>query len=148
MQTDGGHYEEAFGVEGELLDSWSDVEFDRGLLAISLYKAIEDKISDAIRKDKSFVFLRRLRYFSLALASIYLPMKFPNRTAASLLESEADFQKIFEDFWLISSRELIDAHHQATETDKISTFALVRSEQRWKTVREKFSRYLKLLQLQ
>lgn len=145
LQADGGFYEEAFGINGEIVSFWPEDEFDRSLLAISLYKAIEEKISDAMKKDKAFVFLRRLRFFSLGLASVYIQQKYAGKLASDLLGSEAAFKKLFEDFWSVSVRELIDAHHQATEIDKISGFALVRSEQRWKSVKEKFTRYLKIM---
>ena len=145
LQADGGFYEEAFGIDGELQPFWPEEEFERALLAIAFYKLIEDKISEAVKKDKANVFLRRLRYFSLGLASVYVNLAYPQKGAAEILASEAGFKKMFEEFWAVSLRELIDAHIQATEYDKISGFALVRSEQRWKTVKEKFSRYLKLM---
>ena len=145
MQADGGFYEEAFGVKGELRDFWSDTEFDDALLSICLYKAIEDRINEAIKKDKSFLYLRRLRFFSLGLARIYIEIRHPDSPSAEMLASEAAFSQMFADFWSVSVRELIDAHHQATEVDKISGFALVRNEQRWRAVKEKFSRYLKVM---
>lgn len=142
IHADGGFYEEAFGVNGDLQDFWSDAEFDTVLLSICLYKAIEDRISEVIKKDKTFIFLRRLRFFSLGLARIYIEMRYPDKSSAELLASEVAFSQMFADFWSLSVRELIDAHHQATEVDRISGFALVRNEQRWRAVREKFSRYL------
>ncbi len=144
MQADGGFYEEAFGVDGELPPFWSDEEFDRALLAIALYKAIEDKISEVVKKEKTYVYLRRLRFFALALSSIYIGIKYSDKTATDLLASDVGFRKIFDDFWTVSIRELIDAHLRATEEDKISGFALVRNEQRWRSVKERFSRYLKI----
>ena len=51
-----------------------------------------------------------------------------------------EFKKMFEEFWLLAVRELNDVHYQATETDKITrSFALVRSEQRWRALKEKFT---------
>jgi hypothetical protein len=144
MQTDGGVYEEAFGVNEELRDFWPEEEFSRVLLAIMLYKYIEDKISASMKKDKTLVFLRRLRFFALALAGIYLQVKYADKNAADLLGSEAEFRKLFEEFWLISIRELNDVHYTATEVDKISGFALVRNEARWKALKDKFTRLLKL----
>ena len=132
-------------MDGELPTFWSDEEFHSALLALTLYRMIEERISDAIKKDRTFVFLRRLRFFSLGLARIYLQIKHPDKSPSEHLHSEAAFRKLFDDFWSVSVRELIDAHHQATEVDKISGFALVRSEQRWKAMREKFSRYLKVM---
>jgi hypothetical protein len=73
-------------------------------------------------------------------------MKYPNKSAEELLRSEAEFRRMFEEFWQIAMRELNDVHYQATEGDnKITHFALVRSEQRWRALKEKFTRYLKLM---
>lgn len=144
LEADGGFYEQAFGVNRELQDFWPEEEFIRGVLAIMLYKAIEDRISESIKKDKAFAFLRRLRFFSLALADIYLELKHPEKSASEVLASAVDFRKMFDEFWLSSIRELIDAHYQAVEIEKSTGFALVRGEQRWKAVKEKYTRYLKL----
>jgi hypothetical protein len=144
VHADGGFYEEAFGIDGEAVDFWPDADFARALFAITLYKAIEEKITAAVGKDKAFLFLRRLRFFALALASVYFGLKYPNKTAEELLRSEAEFRRMFEEFWVIAIRELNDVHYQATEIDKITGFALVRSEQRWRALKEKFTRYLKL----
>jgi hypothetical protein len=144
MEADGGVYEQAFGVDGELRDFLTEDEFSRSLLGIMLYKAVEEKIAEAMKRDKGFVFLRRLRFFALSLGTIYIDVKYPNKSAAELLGSQSEFKKMFEEFWLLAVRELNDVHYQATETDKITGFALVRSEQRWKALKDKFTRYLKL----
>jgi hypothetical protein len=145
MEADGGLYEQAFGVDGEVRDFLSEDEFSRCLLAIMLYKAIEEKIGETMKRDKSFVFLRRLRFFALSLGKIYIDLKYPNKSSAELLGSQSEFKKMFEEFWLLAVRELNDVHYQATEVDpKISGFALVRNEQRWKALNDKFTRYLKL----
>ena len=143
-EADGGFYEQAFGVDGELRDFLTEDEFSRSLLGIVLYKAVEEKIAETMKSDKSFVFLRRLRFFALSLGNIYIEVKHPDKSAAELLASQSEFKKMFEEFWLLAVRELNDVHYEATETYKITGFALVRSEQRWKALKEKFTRYLKL----
>jgi hypothetical protein len=143
MEADGGFYEQAFGVNDER-DFLTDEEFSYSLLAIMLYKAVEEKIAETMKRDKAFVFLRRLRFFALSLSKIYIDAKYPKKSAADLLASQSEFKKMFDEFWLLAVRELNDVHYQATETDKSTTFALARSEQRWRALKEKFARYLKL----
>jgi hypothetical protein len=145
MQADGGFYEEAFGSGGELVSFWEEVEFERSLLAITLYKSIEDRISEVVKRDKSYVYLRRLRFFALALARVYIDIRYADKSSSDVLSSEIGFRKLFDEFWSASLRELIEVHHRATEEDKISGFALVRNEQRWRSVKERFSRYLKVM---
>jgi hypothetical protein len=85
-----------------------------------------------------------MRYFALASAEIDLNVRYPEKSAFDHLSGEAFFKRLFDEFWSVAGRELIDAHHSATDEAKISAFALVRSEQRWKAMRDKFSRYFKL----
>ena len=58
-----------------------------------LYKAVEEKIAETMKRDKSFVFLRRLRFFALSLGNIYIEVKYPNKSAAELLTNEFRVQK-------------------------------------------------------
>ena len=76
--------------------------------------------------------------------TIFFAVKYPEKSAEDLLRSEVELKRHFEEFWLLSVRELNDAHYQATEIDSVTGFALARSEQRWKAVKDKFARYLKL----
>src|SRR5262249_51655344 len=91
MEADGGFYEQAFGVDGQLRDFLTEDEFLRSLLAIMLYKAIEEKIAETMKRDKSFIFLRRLRFFALSLGKIYIDAKYPSKSPAELLGSQSEF---------------------------------------------------------
>lgn len=142
--SDGGFYEQAFGIEGEAVEFWPEAEFNTLQLALAFFIGIESKIDEAIKKDRASLYLRRLRYFALALAKEFLVIRYPTGEWDQLLKSEAEFKKLFNEFWRDASRALVDAHHQATEEDKTTLFALARSDQRWRATKERFARYLKL----
>jgi AIPR protein len=131
---DGGFYEHAFGVSGELEDAWSDGIFDETLFATVVFVEIMDRIKKLIKQDRSkYFFLQRLRYWALALSAIHVRMKCISHY--DLLESRSNFEKWFDEFWRDIFRGLVSAHSRAQE-DKISNFALTRSETRWDRVKQ------------
>jgi hypothetical protein len=139
--ADGGAYEVAFGVDDDLNDFWPDDYFDESLLAVISYREVEKRISDIIKKDRKYLWIRRLGWFALSLFRIYLAeLKIP---AKDLLGSRATFEKAFGDFWKEANRELISAHYDAVERDKTTVFALARSDSRWTALRDKFLVFLK-----
>ena len=141
---DGGVYEDAFGVDGTLHDRWSDDTFERTLVAVVFYKDIEAEIERAKKKDKKYVYLRRLRYFALGLAPIYLGRKQLNGVAM-IKGSRTDYRRRFEDFWKGALRELVSVHQDFVDGAKKSTlFALARSEQQWRNLKSKYDAIIHL----
>jgi hypothetical protein len=131
----------AFGVDDELSDFWPDDAFEEALLAVVSYRAIEQRISDIVKKDRKYLWIRRLRFFALSLFKIYVTeMGIPTK---DLLGSRATFEKVFSEFWKEANRELIGAHYDAVGRDKTTVFALARSDTRWLSMREKFMVFLK-----
>jgi hypothetical protein len=139
--ADGGAYEVAFGVNDEAADLWPDDVFEEALLAIISYREIERRITDIIKKDRKFLWIRRLRFFALSLFKLYIAEK--KYEVAEVLGSRAMFEGVFNDFWKDAHRELISAHYDAVERDKTTVFALARSDTRWSSTREKFLFFLK-----
>jgi hypothetical protein len=138
---DGGAYEMAFGISDEAVDFWPDEVFEETLLAVISYREIERRITDIIKKDRKFLWIRRLRFFALSLLKLYVAEK--EYDVAELLGSQAVFGEIFDEFWKDAHRELISAHYDAVEKDKTTVFALARSDSRWSSTREKFLFFLK-----
>jgi hypothetical protein len=72
-KEDGGVYEKAFGIDGELKAHWSDAEFAETVFAVVAFNAIMERISAQIRADKpKFFFLKRMRFWALALVPIQI----------------------------------------------------------------------------
>lgn len=139
--SDGGAYEIAFGLQGELADFWPEEAFQDALLATIAYWEIEERTSAIIKKDRKFLWMRRLRWFALSLFKLYVSEK--KLEFSEVLASRSVFQDVFNDFWKEAQRELISAHYDAVERDKTTVFALARSDTRWSAMREKFLTFVR-----
>jgi hypothetical protein len=132
FKADGGMYEVAFGLDGDIVDAWPQHDFDEAVLAILGYRYIEERIAEWIKPDRKRIWLKRLRFLALRLLKEYCQEK--GLSAADLIATRDLFQKTMTAFWPEAFRALVHAHTQAIEVDKISVFALARSEARWRTM--------------
>lgn len=133
-EEDGGFYEQAFGLNGKLEDSWDSAEFRKTLFAAVTFQKIMQRIAELTKQDKaSYHFLRRLRYWAVTLAA--LSIDHYKLDTEKLLGSAAEFDGWFKKFWADIFRDLVNAH-QAAQVDKISNFALARNETRWNQTRQ------------
>ncbi len=123
------------------LDFWPDDAFEEALLAVISYREIEKRITDIVKKDRKFLWIRRLRFFALSLFKLYMTEK--KYDVGELLGSRVMFEAVSNEFWKDAHRELISAHYDAVERDKTTVFALARSDTRWSSTREKFLFFLK-----
>jgi hypothetical protein len=139
--SDGGAYEIAFGIEDALADFWPEEAFQDALLAVIVYREIEERLTAIIKKDRKFLWMRRLRWFALSLFRLYIAEKQLDTT--EMLGTRSLFQGVFSDFWKEAHRELISAHYDAVDRDKTTVFALARSDTRWSAMRDKFQTFLK-----
>ena len=141
---EGGVYEQAFGVDGTLYDNWSDDTFKRTLVAVVFYTGIESKIGHARKKDQGYIYLRRLRYFALGLAPIYLRRK--GLDGMAMINGPIkDYRRHFEDFWKGALRELVSAYQDfVVGEEKGTLFALARSEKRWRNLKTKYDAIIHL----
>jgi hypothetical protein len=139
--SDGGAYEAAFGIDGEPVDFWPEEVFQDALLAVIAYREIEERLTAIVKKERKFLWMRRLRWFALSLFRFFISEK--NLDVVELLGSRSLFQDVFNEFWKEAQRELISAHYDAVERDKTTVFALARSDTRWSAMREKFQTFLR-----
>ena len=139
--SDGGAYEACFGIDEELADFWPEQVFQDALLAVISYREIEERLTAIVKKERKFLWMRRLRWFALSLFKLYIAEK--GLDVVELLGARSLFQDVFNEFWKEAQRELISAHYDAVERDKTTVFALARSDTRWSAMREKFQIFLK-----
>lgn len=146
LTDDGGFYERAFGVNGTIEVAWSDKTFVESVVAVAFYKEIERVVEKAKKKDKKFVFLRRLRFFALGLASVYLATK--EIDGAHLVTARhGGFREAFDEFWKHAVRELNSLHYDFVTESGGTLFALTRSESKWRSIRSKFTDYLHITEV-
>ena len=69
---DGGVYEQAFGINGEIPTFWPQDVYEELLFVLITYKRIEELINERVKRDRKFLWLRRLRYFAIALAAEHI----------------------------------------------------------------------------
>jgi AIPR protein len=140
LSEDGGAYDKAFGVNGELEDAWSDDTLDRTLLSIAFHLRISQDAKEQANKDKDLKFLYRLRYHGLSLAGMQFA-KSESSEIHELAHKTAYFNEAFDDFWVVARAVLVTAQ-TAAESQDITTFALVRSAERWALMQKEFRRQL------
>jgi hypothetical protein len=141
LNEDGGLYESAFGVGGEIAEFWSDSEFELALFSIVVFLEVMQRTKALIKKDKEeFFFLQRLRFWAVSLAKAHVDTN--QLRVSDLLESDAAFKKWFDQFWNLAMQVFTMAHENA-DHDDISTFALARNETRWQQTRRSFVKLLK-----
>lgn len=109
---------------------------------LSYSNATEERIDEAVKRDRKFLWLRRLRYFALSLAREHIDVS--EQQGSDLLGSRQNFEAWFDEFWKECRRALIDAYQQAFDIDKTTVFALARSDQRWSHTKAKFRTFLEM----
>ena len=140
---DAGAYEKAFGIDGELQDVWSDDTLNRTLLAVGFYFRISQDAKDQAKKDKELKFLYRLRYHGLSLAGMQFGKAEPSEVH-DLAHKTSYFNETFDQFWTVARASLITAQGAAEMLD-ITTFALVRSAERWSLMQKEYRRQMSVL---
>jgi hypothetical protein len=138
--ADGGEYEMAFGVSGEIEDAWSDDTLNQTLVAIGIYFRISQDAKDQAKRDKDLKFLYRLRYHGIALAGIQFS-QLDLSEISNLAHKSTYFDAVFIDFWNVARATLITAQTTA-ESQDITTFALLRSAERWALMQKEFRRQM------
>jgi hypothetical protein len=118
---DGGLYETAFGVEGELLDHWDSEVFDECLLAIAFHERIDNPIPITFR------------YHALALVGEIVRRQ--SLVPRELLLNEDSFNSCWERFWFYARSAIATVRKQA---DKESKYTFLKSSQRWEDIKQLF----------
>ena len=137
-QAEGGAYEKAFGVAGEISEIWSGEEFQRCLVAIAYYLQIMHNCKAEAKNDSRFRFLKRLRYHALALVGVYMRGAKEPVQESQLLKDRSKFISVWDRIWPDARRALIDVYVTATEDQGSTMFALVRSDERWQQIKKRF----------
>ncbi|MFN7190946.1 MAG: hypothetical protein ACK5U4_05865 [Rhodospirillales bacterium] len=114
------------------------------ILAVAIYRAIEEASVALAKESKEFRFFRRLRYFGLGLAAVFVRhgVAAGKIDPSKLLTETAYFRKHFDTFWEKAKDVLIDIYEDEVGAEKISLFALARSSERWAALLKKYERKL------
>lgn len=142
--SEGGVYEDAIGVDDEIVDFYANEQMNDCILAVAIYRAIEEASVALAKESKEFRFFRRLRYFGLGLAAVFVRhgVAAGKIDPSKLLTETAYFRKHFDTFWEKAKDVLIDIYEDEVGAEKISLFALARSSERWAALLKKYERKL------
>ena len=139
-----GLYDEAFGVDGVLLDHWADETFREALLAIVFYLHIEARLKELARADAEFKSYNRMRFHLLALAGDFFRLRKEAKTESSrdYLRSEASFKERFEIF-KEPAEDIVTDQWENASREGSTIFAFLRNVDRWHDMKGHFVRKIK-----
>jgi hypothetical protein len=141
LQSDGGAYHLAFGVDHQVMEVWSTDEFRKALTALNIYFHIEDIARQEGKENPQIKFLYRLRFHALSLAGFYIRGQPEWAEREVGIGTAEDFDSFWKEFWKESRRTLIDVHldaQEAQERDQTTMHSFVRSAERWRQMKRRF----------
>lgn len=140
-QESDGAYDQAFGVDGELQDVWSEETFTELLVAIAFYLRINSEMQSIARNEDNLKSFRRLKYHALSLVGYFL-REHPDIEYDRLIRSETYFNGIWDQFWPTSYNALVTMYDTAINEGQTTVFALVRSIDRWDSLKRQYNLFL------
>ncbi|MDA8017761.1 MAG: AIPR family protein [Thermoanaerobaculia bacterium] len=139
-----GLYDRAFGVESRIEDQWSNETFKEALLAITLYQAIEQRLTHLVKEDPGYQHLKRMRYHILSLCGEFyrLRQRRDGSRPQDFLKSKSAFREFFESFREAAEDAVEDEWSRAAKEDT-TVFAFLRNTDRWESIKDVFLKKMK-----
>jgi hypothetical protein len=150
LPEDNGLYGYAFGTDGEVVDVWSQEQFQECLLAIHVYNKIHIELKKLQLEQDDLKQITRLRYYGLKLFKLYLEQ---TMSAGSHAEMEqlcrfaAKFNEFFDKPKKIITRTLSQSYREILKREEGTAFSLPRDAKVWELVKTKFNDSLDLLRV-
>jgi hypothetical protein len=141
MTEDGGLYESAFGLNGKLVELWPEMTYRETLLAIALFLRIVDEARALATENEDLKYVARLKFHLLALAGEFVRARYLENERAALVSSEQGFGRMWDDYWDPAFAVVDGAYEDAHDQD-VTTFAFVRSAERWQRMKSQFEKRL------
>jgi hypothetical protein len=148
LEEDHGLYSDAFGIEGEIFDVWTDDQFRECLLAIHTYNKIEKELYKLQTAHEDLKQITRLRYYGLKLFKIYLDqmiVDMPVNELNQLYQFGRKYDEFFSRASKIICRTLTQSYRDILKLNEGTAFSLPRDAKVWELVRTKFEDNLALI---
>lgn len=136
LKSEGGLYEKAFGIEGELVDIWAKRAFRNVLVSILFFNKVNETAKKEKQKNDDRYFFNRLKYHSLALAGIFLRAK--EISDKKLITDQDFFEEIWERLWKETRGIIYRTGVGAREESAPTLYAIARSTERWTRIKDEF----------
>lgn len=143
LRDDGGVYEKSFGVEGTLQEAWSSSVLDETYLALAAYFTIVDDFRSRGKADPTYRYLFRLRFHALALIGEFAKREIAPELYGDLSTKTNTFNASFSDIWA-PVRQMMSIAHSPVAQGHVTMYSLVRSSERWESMRDLFAEQLEL----
>jgi hypothetical protein len=148
LPEEGGVYGYSFGSDGEVVDVWSEDQFEDTLLAIHAYNKLQRELAKAQAEHSDLKQITRLKYYALKLFKIYLDQILPvskDINYEDLCAFGGKFNAFFERANKIIFRTLSQSYREILKRQEGTAFSLPRDSKVWELVKEKFDDNLALL---
>ena len=148
LPEEGGLYGYSFGSDGEVVDVWTEDQFDDTLLAIHAYTKLQDELASAQEEHGDLKQITRLKYYALKLFKIYLDEMLPvskDIKYEDLCAFGGKFNGFFERANKIIFRTLSQSYREILKRQEGTAFSLPRDPKVWELVKGKFDDNLALL---
>lgn len=141
LPEDNGLYGFAFGVDGEIVDVWTDTQFRECLLALHTYNKINAELHGLQEANDDLKQITRLRYYGLKLFKIYFDQIWPTMPAGEL-QHLYQFGAKYNDFFTrpakIICHTLSQSYRDILKQNEGTAFSLPRDAKVWDLVKSKF----------
>ena len=148
LPEDNGLYGYAFGIDGEVVDIWSQEQFRECLLPIHVYNKISVELKKLQLEQDDLKQVTRLRYYGLKLFKLYLDQTLPT-PPGTVMEDLFRFGEKFNEFFdkpkKIIVRTLAQSYREILKREEGTAFSLPRDAKVWDLVKTKFEDSLDLL---
>lgn len=147
MPEDGGLYAHAFGINGELVDLWTEDQFKDTLLAIHTFNFLSRELSEIESKNIEYKQISRLKYYALKLFKLYVddidPLDSEN-ILTDLYLFGGKYSQFFTRAFKIISITLKQTYDEILNREEGTAFSLPRDSKVWELAKRRFADNLTL----
>lgn len=144
MKEDSGLYHHTFGIDGELLQIWTEDQFNETLLAVHAFDRIERELLELQKQREELKQISRLKYYGLHLFKSYLDKKIKDVPRDELYDFGKVFNTVFSLAIKIIATTLEAAYREILQREEGTAFSLPRDLKVWELVQRKFDEHMKL----
>ena len=149
LPEDYGLYGYAFGNEdGEVVDLWSNEQFQDCLLAIHTFNKLTSALTDLQEQQSDLKQIARLRWYALRLFNLYFQQEresIPVNELQQVYSFGGKYDDFFNKAFKLISRTIIQTYREILSKNEGTAFSLPRDSKVWEIVQSRFKDNLELV---